>query len=268
MKIDFIKLSPTQNMTILVQSALPREKQAQAAAQLMAYDGVFAEQVGFIEKTLDPAADARLQMMGGEFCGNASMSLAAWLYASGQKKSEYVLECSGLSQTFRCAVQPCGEERFCCSVEMPLPLSVGEERLALGGESFSCGVVSFPGITHVIVPVPDFSAQICQAAESAARQWAETRALPALGVILYMETAACIRPLVYVRQTDSLVWERGCASGTAALGAWRFSQCGEAVDLEIAQPGGVLRVSAAGRQITLRGEVRLVAQGTAWVDAD
>ena len=69
MDIQFIKTSPTQNVTILVLTQVPRASQPEIAAQLLRYDGVGGEQVGFLEPS--QTARARLQMMGGEFCGNA-----------------------------------------------------------------------------------------------------------------------------------------------------------------------------------------------------
>ena len=77
MEISFVKLSPTQNVTVLATSPVPRAEQPAAAAKLLAYDGVGGEQAGFLEKPAHSAARARLQMMGGEFCGNAAMSLGA-----------------------------------------------------------------------------------------------------------------------------------------------------------------------------------------------
>ena len=40
MEIAFTKCSPTQNVTILVESAVPRPEQPAAAARLLAYDNV------------------------------------------------------------------------------------------------------------------------------------------------------------------------------------------------------------------------------------
>ena len=46
MKLRFTKLNPTQNMTIIVDTTVPREAHGKTAAALMDYAGVFAEQVG------------------------------------------------------------------------------------------------------------------------------------------------------------------------------------------------------------------------------
>ena len=79
MEVKFIKASPTENMTLLIETPVAREKQLAVAERLIAYCSVYAEQAGYIEEAENPAAEKRLQMMAGEFCGNASLSLAAWL---------------------------------------------------------------------------------------------------------------------------------------------------------------------------------------------
>ena len=82
MTIHYLKFSPTGNITILVTTPVPRDRQGEIAARLLAPDCVGGEQVGFIEPPSDPRAAARLQMMGGEFCGNATMSVGAMLARS------------------------------------------------------------------------------------------------------------------------------------------------------------------------------------------
>ena len=68
MRLDYFLLDPTGNITILVTSPVPVEKQAFAAARLMAREQN-AEQVGFLSNA--PSCDIALRMAGGEFCGNA-----------------------------------------------------------------------------------------------------------------------------------------------------------------------------------------------------
>ena len=78
MEVKFIKASPTENMTLLIETPVAREKQLAVAERLIAYGSVYAEQAGYIEEAENPAAEKRLQMMAGEFCGNASLSLHGW----------------------------------------------------------------------------------------------------------------------------------------------------------------------------------------------
>ena len=63
MEVKFIKASPTENMTLLIETPVAREKQLAVAERLIAYGSVYAEQAGYIEEAENPAAEKRLQMM-------------------------------------------------------------------------------------------------------------------------------------------------------------------------------------------------------------
>ena len=65
MEVKFIKASPTENMTLLIETPVAREKQLAVAERLIAYGSVYAEQAGYIEEAENPAAEKRLQMMAG-----------------------------------------------------------------------------------------------------------------------------------------------------------------------------------------------------------
>lgn len=274
MEIKFVKMSPTQNMTVLVEDQVPRELHRSMADKLMAYDGVFAEQVGFVEKPQNPAAWARLQMMGGEFCGNAAMSLAALLVLDrgeevvGQRQ-EVPLEVSGAEGLLTVEVVT-REESLRCSVGMPAPESVESLVLPLDGKEYEVAAVAFKGITHLIVKTEQIAGDKSAFAERAVTEWRKTFDVDALGIILYDWVRRSITPLVYVKSTMTRVWERGCGSGTAAVGAWLASTAAGTIAADISQPGGVISVRveyAAGqpRKISISGDVKIVARGTAYL---
>ena len=264
MKCAFIKLSPTQNMTVLVTSPVPRERQSAVAEKLIGYANVHAEQAGFWEKPNLPGARARLQMMGGEFCGNAAMSLAACIarkdaLAAGDTCS-VALEVSGAPGICGCEVLRTGETAFVCRVNMPLPESV-ENRNGMT-------LVRMPGIAHFIVP------HLCENREDAGRDirlLAEQVSEDAVGLVFFREQSAEIEPLVYVRGTDSCVWERGCGSGSAAVGAMLARRNRADVKIRLKQPGGVIETEAVWTNgaltgLTIRGQTRVVAEGTAYIE--
>ena len=92
MNVEIMKADPTGNSTILVLSPVPAEERDRVSSRLMAAEGGWAEQVGFVS---GGAEAPRLDMMGGEFCGNASLSLAAWLAEeSGLEENETALSVS------------------------------------------------------------------------------------------------------------------------------------------------------------------------------
>lgn len=255
--LRFVKLSPTKNITVLIRDAVPRALQSAIAGKLMACDGIGAEQVGFVESPENPAAMARLQMMGGEFCGNATISLAAVLARdTGIPGGSFLLEVSGCDSLVSCHLES-AEAGFTGTVSMPLPEGIGST------EGYPA--VFFPGIAHIIAPAGDFP----EKAEAEAFIRRAAQSLNAGGAGLMLLDGDAMTPCVYVRETDSVVWERSCASGTAAMGVYFALENGLGT-VSLRQPGGVMTARAVCEQgqitsLTVSGGVRIVAEGTAFV---
>lgn len=265
MEISFVKLSPTQNVTVLATSPVPRAEQPAAAAKLLAYDGVGGEQAGFLEKPAHSAARARLQMMGGEFCGNAAMSLGAYLawqdgLADGASE-EYLLEVSGAEGLVSCRVERRGDA-FAGTVRMPLPTGIGRAKLPCDAGEIGLARVDLPGITHLVAPMDGLSREEIQ---RRIRQWNGEIRADALGVLRWDEAAGRMEPIVYVPETDSAVWERGCGSGSAAYGAAMAWKTGREVEIPVRQPGGTITVRAGEKGVSIRGKVKIVMRGEAYV---
>lgn len=272
MELKFIKASPTENMTLLIETPVARENQLAVAERLIAYGGVYAEQAGYIEAAENPLAEKRLQMMAGEFCGNASLSLAAWLAKEKRlpigEKTEITLEVSGAEALVSCELLREAENAFSGRVTMPLPSAIEERTFWLDGEGLELTAVVFAGITHIVIPVSLWGEAARQKAERAARAWAKE--LPAVfGLLLLDEREQRLQPLVAVGEV-SLIWERGCGSGTAAVGAYLAAREKKDIFVSLKQPGGVMcaAVSFAQEKITkieLMGKVAIVAEGTAYL---
>ena len=85
----------------------------------------------------------------------------------------------------------------------------------------------------------------------------------AIGLIQWDRTRQYMRPLVFVRGSGSLVWEHGCGSGSAAVGAAEALRNGPGeTETEVKQPGGTIRVSAAAGNgqilsVKISGRVKL-----------
>lgn len=260
MKLDYTIWDPTKNITLLVSTSVPRAMQPEVAAKLMA-DRPQVEQVGFIEPASLPGAVLRLQMMGGEFCGNASMSAAAYAAdRDGLSAPEVPLEVSGHEGILTCRLDR-REDGLWGTVNMPLPVKLTTAELP---GALSVPAVAFDGIVHCVVPAGALSRE---AAESAIRPLCAALDADACGIMLYDKDAGSITPLVYVRSTDTAVWESGCGSGSAAVGSYLASQAGKAVTVDLRQPGGTITVSAAwenGRvpSLCITGLVALTERGS------
>lgn len=250
MKMYYIVSDPTGNITVLIRSPYSEDNRAQLIREAFELESD-CEQVGFIV----PARSGQigLEMMGYEFCGNASLSACAlYAYEKGLlsgSEMDVLLDSSGVSDTLNVRIRRLedtsdGHPAFSGSIMMPLP--------SLG--SFSgYPVVHMDGISHLLIPTDKLSDR---EAEALIKEYAAELNVPALGMILYSfeddphagtgsawPDVICIRPLVYVRDSDTLVWEHGCATGSTAIGYYRY--CSENLSessTDIKQPGGTIRI--------------------------
>ncbi len=259
MTIDYIKLSPTGNITILVRTPVPRKHHVEIATVLLHRVG--GEQVGYIERPI--GTDARLQMMGGEFCGNATMSLGAVL-ARDRGRSEptnFVVEVSGCTSPVPCTVHPDGPD-WVGTVCMPLPRRVDSVALDTDGGPLRVPLVEMPGISHLILPLGLGASQLRRRLP----EWNERLKADALGALTWNEAASTIDPLVYVPSTGTIMREHGCGSGSAAVGSWLSERGMTDIRADIRQPGGVITVDArrAGpnlASLAITGRVTVLEEG-------
>lgn len=249
MIISYSIFDPTGNITLLVETPVPREKQPGIAGYLMSREPE-AEQVGFIEAPSSAGALARLQMAGGEFCGNAAISLAGLL--AGAYDLSYgrpviiPLEVSGALGIVECRIEPL-EDGYIGTIDMPLPRLIEMRTFYLDGLGYDLTVVHMPGISHIIFPSALIPALSEPAAERALIDWSSIIKAEACGLLLLDEEASHLTPLVYVPSVGSLVWEHGCASGSAAVAAYLAYKAASDADVKLRQPGGTIRARARAR---------------------
>ena len=110
-----------------------------------------------------------------------------------------------------------------------------------------------------------------EAAEETLRAWSELLPGEAMGLLLLDESQTAFTPLVYVRPTDSCVWERGCGSGSAAIGAWLTQVRGQDQCVSLRQPGGAIQVATRLEEgmitsLTITGTVLIGAEKRARVE--
>ena len=265
MTLSYQKYSPTGNVTVLVTTPVPRSMQPGIAARLL--EDVGGEQVGFIEPVTDSRCAARLQMMGGEFCGNATMSLGAMLARetglSDGAAMDLLLEVSGSADPVACHIRRAGEA-FTGTVQMPLPTGVGETVLDTDAGALTVPLVRLPGIAHLILPA-DAGLDEAQLRRRLPL-WNDAIGADAIGALRFNADALSMDPLVWVPSAGTLVREHGCGSGTAAIGCIQALAAGRDVEAGVRQPGGTITVRAGveGNAITalsITGRVTLVEEG-------
>ena len=257
MELDFIKLSPLGNTTVFLRGEAAQEVRAALLSEAMDYDHLAAEQAGFLVAPHSEEALFRIEMSGGEFCGNATLSAAALAAAEGAE-SPFLVECSGAPEPLRAEARPLGAGRWLARAEMPQAHEV--RRTSLDGFSFGGAAicVSLPGIAHLVVEAADLSAADYD--EMLARLMCETDA-DAYGVVPFERLGRDhfrIRPYVAVPSAKSRVFERACGSGSLALALAEGSERGR---IAVEQPGGTLFVET-GKRFFLEGEVLISCRGT------
>lgn len=274
MKLNFIKTNPTENMTVFILDQVSRDEYVDIANKIMNYNNINAEQVGFVEKPTYPNGEAcaKLHMMGGEFCGNATRALAAVMVDRHQCKYNYSdnkihvkLEVSGAGKSISCEVIPNFEEgKFISGVEMPLHEMIYDYKIEYDAEHYKGTMVEFQGIMHLIIELDDNVSKE-EFFEKVKEDFTD-KEYDALGIMFLNKKDYSMVPLVYVKATGSLIWERGCGSGATAMGIAVSYEQKKEVDITIKQPGGELQVTTKwdGNDVTkvfLNGDVEIVAEG-------
>lgn len=165
------------NSTLLIWGC-PAWKKAQVIKKYLEE----VEQIGFVEES---NGTSFLQMMGGEFCINATISLASQLGKVGKLKT------SGLNQE----IEYKNKDKI-TYLTFSLPFTTRGS------------IVLLPGIGFI------YSNTWKYRSKKELSKLAAKYSLPAFGAIASKDNK--ITPYVYVKETDSLVKETACGSGSIA----------------------------------------------------
>jgi diaminopimelate epimerase len=264
MEYNLLIADPAKNITAFVLNHVPPDTRSALSAALLADPALEAEQAAFV---IPPGREGnrlwRLEMMGGEFCGNAARSFGLYVARkTGLHGGRTVLiESSGAAAPIPVWADA---ENGLAEAEIPGPRSLTS--LAFKGRTLT--VCAFDGITHVIALDLPADRESFFAIKSAFE--ASVPFLPgALGVLFAGPPAdgadAAMTPVVYVYGADSLVFESSCGSGSAALALALAARESYGIDggearYRIRQPGGVIEtrvVTQAGVSVTIGGPVTL-----------
>lgn len=244
-------LDPAGNVTAIVCSDVPAAERARVAAQILRLPELGIEQVAFLTEPRS-GGEIRLEMMGGEFCGNALRCAGFYqaLRNGTQGKSCVFAEISGAD-----GIQPVMADTAegTASTVMPLPLSVQPA----GWADVQAARVTFAGITHFVIDCAQPDETLVQRAIAAAPE------ASAVGAIFLDRAHGSIKPVVFVRETASCVAENSCASGSVAAAVVLTAGFADGItEIGIGQPGGTLevgvqRTDGAVTGLSIGGAVRL-----------
>jgi len=263
MTINFTKLSPGGNDTIIVQSPVPADERATLARTLMSSPYVGGEQVGYLTLAPISGIDARLDMMGGELCVNGLRS-AATVVASQTAKTNLRLASSGTDEIFEFSSVP---QKGAYYTSITLNLNPRSKPLGEGTL-----LVHLDGISHLLCEfAPEATVEPLNVfTELRERYDSELALLPAFGIIPFQrrKDGYEIFPVVYVRETDTVIPETGCGSGSVALALSMTDGDGLC---SVFQPSGCpykVEVTRGTKQtrVALGSDVQRLVQGMAYIE--
>ena len=251
MKLNILRADPAGNITVFVPDEVPKERHGEIAKAILSLEALKAEQVAFRCRGAGGEMN-RIEMSGGEFCGNASrafgMLLAKERGLTGQCRVE--IEISGCNAPVSVEVDTDAQT---ASAEMPLPVYVGRRCV----DGLTGTLVHLGGIALLVADVePDRSFF-----DRAERVFAEFPALEAYGVV-FLTKDGRMTPLIRVPAADSLVWEGSCGSGSIACAIAESEGTEGEFTKEYIQPAGTIRatvVRVGGKPVSARigGKVTL-----------
>ncbi len=242
MKWTVVMADPAGNRTAIVRSGVPASRRQEVAEAIMADESLRAEQVGFETRPRYGGSLGRLEMAGGEFCGNAARSYG-YLLCKEKGIDHCKIEMSGTREQLEVI---CDLERETAAGQMPMP-----ERLEMAGEDADgiYPLVISRGITHMICEGREFD-------EAFARRMIDKfgKNYSAFGV--QFVNGESLVPVVYVAVSDSVCCESSCGSGSLAA-AWFLARNEKDGfhSYNFEEPGGVIVVNIAKRQGRYAGTV-------------
>ena len=180
-------LDPAGNVTAIVLSDVQAAERARIAAQLLRLPELRIEQAAFLTAPRC-GGEIRLEMMGGEFCGNA-LRCAGFYHAlrtGAQGKTCVLAEISGAE-----GVQPVMADTAAgeASTVMPLPRAVQPA----DWPDVQAVRVTFDGITHFVMDRAQPDDALVQRAIAAAPE------ASAVGALFLDRAAGSMQPVVCVR---------------------------------------------------------------------
>jgi histidine racemase len=267
--IHYVLADPSGNRTVFVLDSVAVGERAALAAKILRSDSIEAEQVGFLAtngSSMTNDAVLRVDMMGGEFCGNASRSAAAHAaMVEGVETGEYTISCSGCMENLKANVRKRAAGVYDASIEMPMPQSVDAVIIDIGGAPCRFFRVVLPGIVHFVYIGKGAAAVNRNIFWQAVKTYASDENYVAYGLILLDPTIWKMIPAVYVKETNTLYWEHSCGSGSAAAVAAIAYMGNRNVAVKLQQPGGIISAAAVVangelQRVTIGGEVTLEAE--------
>ena len=253
-KYNIVVAKPANNITVFVLDYVEKEYYKDIAKNILENTDFNAEQVGFVKEPI-MGGDVRLEMMGGEFCGNASRSIGMLFARQNNIESGNVLvEITGSDRPLNTKVD---FENETSEIDMPIPKRI--ESINVSGLG-KFPIVLIDGINHIIAESVDATDENFEKFKKAVY---ENYDIEAFGVMFFDKEKNYITPAVYVKDTDTSFFESSCGSGTLATVTYLGQDLKDGVlKFDIKQPGGTIasqiyKENGEIKKITIGGVVKL-----------
>lgn len=212
------------------------------------------EQVGFISPAYE-GAPLRMDMMGGEFCANATRAYG--LYSAGFYDTDGLVDIevyvSGHQGTTDVIADVKNQKAY-----VALDAPIGRENLTIAGRD--CTLIKLHGISHLVVEAEEDRDFVDKALEVLKKDHKDE----AYGVLFLDKEKLDMIPYVYVEGSDTLFREGSCGSGTIAVVNYLESdieKLDEDYKIAIKNPAGELEVFVYefedGKKLCVGGKVEL-----------
>ncbi|MGN1032628.1 MAG: hypothetical protein ACI4PU_04140, partial [Intestinibacter sp.] len=231
-KYNIVVADPAKNITVFVLDDVDRKLYKSVAKNILENTNYGAEQVGFVKKPI-MGGDIRLEMMGGEFCGNASRSIGMlFAHQNNIQDGTIYVEITGSDRPLITRVDL---EKETSEIEMPIPKGI--ENIYVDGLG-DFPIVIIEGINHIIAENLDATEENFEKFKKAVY---ENYDVEAFGVMFLDIEKKYITPVVYVKDTDTVFFESSCGSGTLATISYLGKDLNDGcLKYSINQPGGAI----------------------------
>jgi len=258
MKINYMKYNASGNISALVLDKVEQSNYKEINDYILELDNTI-EQVGFILSDKEPYT---LEMAGLELCVNATRSFA--LYLSKQHHINHVMiNTSGYKQPIPLDIN---EDDVTIKLDIPIDM----QWLTFKGNSYP--IIHLEGISHVLIDndnifdtktlhelidVIDHPKSLLDISDNDDSIFISTiKDIPAIGFMFCNYNLNTMSPIVYVRETNTLIPEGSCGSGSIAY-AYFLNKLSNKESFKIKQPGGYLEVSIKDNAYYLSGDIKL-----------
>lgn len=247
---EYFRANPSGNITgFVISPVYPGYRRAYAKELIKRDPSV--EQVGFISPSYD-AAPLRMEMMGSEFCGNATRAYGLYSASFYETKGDVKIEVyvSGVDHPVSVIVN---QEEKTAYLKVQKPEQITELKI----EDEKYPVVVLSGIVHLVAKDKTEDQEFVQKALNLLKNEFTSEAY---GVIFLDTNENSIIPYVNVPSTETLIREGSCASGSTAATYILNEKEDPEFEAIIKNPDGELEVFADftdGIEYIIGGKVEL-----------